>query len=105
MLVSTITDSQHGPGLFVVTQPQINQILKTDSETPFGKELSIFPYRFMREHKSQHHFQTDWSLSLLQSQLMHTLPATNLNILAARSGCILETSNVPHGIYKTFTAL
>lgn len=52
LLISTTTDSQHGPGLLVVTQPQINQILKTDSETPYGKKFSLTGSRESTNHST-----------------------------------------------------
>lgn len=103
LLISTITDSQYGSGLFVVTQPQINQILKAESETPLERNWA---FSLKGSWESTNHSTTfRITLTATVPVLRHTLPGVNLNILPARSGCILETSNVPLGIYKTFTAL
>lgn len=100
MLIPTITDSQHGPGLFVVTQPQINQILKADSETTFGKKLSIFSgYLQVHERAQITALPSELLVTLTAAVpvLMHTIPGLNLNLPAARSRCILEISNVTPG--------
>lgn len=98
LLIPTITDSQHGPGLFVATQPQNKSDFKDRFRDSLWKGTQHFSLE-VHERGQITALPSELLVTLTATVpvLMHTLPVVNLNVPAARNRCILETSNVPLG--------
>lgn len=96
LLIPTITDSQHGPGLFVATQPQNKSDFKDRFRDSLWKGTQHFSLE-VHERGQITALPSELLVTLTATVpvLMHTLPVVNLNVPAARNRCILETSNVP----------